>query len=515
MQSSQNEIENLMTGTNTVRVQAKAARPSPAKSVKSRSVLPFGYLFPDLQPFRPASDDGLVKLGRAMIAGPDLGEHPNLPAGYTYLAQFIAHDVSFDKTKDIPKTPIQAGHVEQGRTRALDLESLYGVGTPEQNKHLYESDLTHLVVGSTSLVVEGSVSRSYHNDLPRNHKNPQNPREALIGDPRNDENLALAQIHLAFLRFHNKVVDVLSQDSSTDDGSTLFERARKKVVQHFQWIILHDFLPKVVEESVLREAINVGSRKNKWKKLFVPIEFSLAAFRLGHSMLRDTYEWNRFKQSPHRSERLRMAELFDLFRFTGLHGNMGGGGLVLPTEWIIDWTRFFDFTGYNGVVNNPKSNRARRIDNTLAPSLKGFQNFLGHISNPDFRSLPVVDLVRGSRLGLPAGQAVAEKLGLTPLSPAELLVGPHRDILKAAEFHKKTPLWYYILKEADAYHSGTRLGPVGSHILSETFVELIRASRNSIFEKPAWKPDLGQKERDQMGMTDLLVLAEAVNPLGS
>jgi hypothetical protein len=516
MQSPQEEIANIVAGETPVPTPVEAASPPSRNGAAApEPALPFGKLFPDLQPFRPKTDAGLVKLGRAMITGPDLGEHPGLPAGYTYLAQFIAHDISFDKTVDIPTAPTKPEDVKQGRTRALDLESLYGIGKPEENKRLYESDLTHLVVGVTSTVGVPPATRTYFNDLPRDHQNPQNPRAAIIADPRNDENLALAQIHVAFLKFHNKVVDRLLLEDPTEDGLTLLERAREKVVKHFQWLILHDFLPRIVEESVLAEAIKRGYKKRASKRVFVPIEFSLGAFRLGHSLLRDTYEWNRFKQSPHRSEGLRVAELFDLFRFTGLHGNMGGGGNVLPAEWIVDWTRFFDFTGFNGISNNPKSNRARKIDATLAPSLKGFDNFLGHITNPDFRSLAVIDLVRGSRLGLPSGQAVAEKLKLTPLSPAEVLVGPHRDILKAADFHKRTPLWYYTLKEADAYHGGRVMGPVGSYILAETFVDLMRASRSSIFKTPGWKPDLGQKDRDQFGLADLLIFAETVNPLGS
>lgn len=203
---------------------------------------------------------------------------------------------------------------------------------------------------------------------------------------------------------------------------------------------------------------------------------------------------------------------------------MDGTGDRLPSNWIIDWTRFIDFSGFNGIANNPKFNRAGLIDTTIAPGLKMLEPFFTHISNPAFRSLAVLDLVRGSRLGLPSGQDVATALGVTPLSPSEVAdEEPHRSVLMRHEFDRQTPLWYYILKEAQLYRGGERLGPVGSNIVAETVIGLIDANPISIRKKDQtvagnqsdWKPDLGQKQRDQFGMADLLVFANAVNPLGS
>ncbi|MCI0486598.1 MAG: heme peroxidase family protein [Blastocatellia bacterium] len=482
-------------------------------SSETKPVHRFGYMFrnPKLAPFRP-DDKSLIELGNAMLDGPDLGEHPTLPAGYTYLAQFIAHDTTLDPNRAIPDNPMDAEKIENKRTPFLELDSLYGTGLPQENEHLYKPNLIHLKVGLTAKMRDGEANRTYINDLPRKTDNP----EAIIGDPRNDENLALAPVHVAFIRFHNNVVEHLKQDHPFDH--TLFEKARKKVVQHYQWIVLNDFLPKIIEEEVLKESLETEPEHFKAEAgevPFMPVEFSAAAFRFGHSMLRDSYEWNRIKQSPRRSQGRRIAELFDLFTFTGSDRSIGVSGKALPSEWVIDWTRFFDFTGFNGIANNPKFNRARKIDTTLTPALKIFQHFLAHITTPEFRSLPVLDMIRGSRLGLPSGQDVAERLGLGPLTPSELLQEPHQSVLRKHDFHKKTPLWYYILKEAQIYHGGKRLGPVGSRIVAETFVELIRASRYSILKERDWKPDLGQKERNEFGMADLLAFANVVNPLGS
>ena len=386
----------------------------------------FGSMFSDarLEPYRP-DDKGLIELGRAMQNGPDLGEHPSLLAGYTYLGQFIAHDLSWDKTGDVPKGPVSPASVEQGRSPFLDLDSVYGDGPDSPDSRLYNSDQVNLQVGTTAPSVFGDANRSYENDLPRDKENAENPRRAVIADPRNDENLAVAQVHVAFLRFHNSVAAALSLDGLF--GKDLFKETRRKVIKHYQWIVLYDFLPKIIDQSVLRDVLENGPRHFKLKdprKPFMPVEFSLAAFRLGHSLLRDSYEWNRVFQSPFRGD-LRRADLFDLSRLTGFSGNMDGTSLTLPSYWIVDWTRFFDFSGFNGIANNPKPNYSGRIDTTLASALKLMEGFLTQISDPQFRSLGVVDLIRGSRLGLPAGQDVAAILGVTPLPPSEVAREPH------------------------------------------------------------------------------------------
>ncbi len=475
----------------------------------------FGYMFPKPKvQSPPASDASLIALGDAMLNGPDLGEHPTLPAGYAFLAQFIAHDISFDTSagRDISPVALDARKIVQGREVSLELESIYGKGLLSDNEQLYEADHFRLRVGFTQGIASDE-NREYKNDLPRYPRGHANHRQAIIGDFRNDDNLGLAQTHVAFLRFHNSVVARLIKDGIREDK--LFAKARKKVVQHYQWMILHDFLPKIIEQTALEQVIKNASKRQAekvQKQAFVPVEFSVAAFRLGHSMLRATYDWNRNFQSSSRGG-TQAANFADLFRFTGLRGNLFGAD-HLPSDWIIDWTRFFDFTGFNGIASNPKFNWSKKIDTSVDPVLKEVRSFLRHITEPGFRSLPILDLVRGSRLGLLSGQEVARELKLVSLSLSEVVQQPHRDAL-LSEFQEKTPLWYYILKEAQVFHGGRYLGPVGSHIVAETIVALIKMSRFSILEKPDWKPDLGQIERHQFGMADLLVMANVVNPLGA
>ncbi|MGA9770196.1 MAG: heme peroxidase family protein [Blastocatellia bacterium] len=466
----------------------------------------FGRLFADLPPLI-TTDESLIELGKLLFLNQDLSENPSLPAGYTFLGQFVAHDISLDVNLDIPSDQVNADEVENVRSPFLDLENLYGAG-PSESPDLYNDDQVHLKIGDTEAVKTDDADRVYHNDLPRENK------IAIVNDFRSDENLALAQTHVAFIKFHNSVVDRISQDSQSPK-SVIFEAAREKVIQHYQWIVLQDFLPKIIEADVLKDALKNGSMHfnvEDDETPFIPVEFSLGAFRVGHSMLIDSYEWNRVFQSP-ADQKSGRAKFIDLLLFTGFGGLQKN--TTLPSNWIIDWTRFFDFTGFNGIVNNPKFNYAKRFGISLTPALGILKNFLSHITKQEFQSLPVLDLIRGSRLGLPSGQHAAQALGFEPISPSEMVKYPFPKSFTDFEFDKKTPLWYYIMREAEIFHSGKRLGPVGSRIVAETFVKLIRSSPHSILKKRGWKPDLGQRKRNEFGMADLLVCANVVNPLGS
>ncbi len=457
--------------------------------------------------------DGLTALGLAMHAqNSPTDNHPFLPAGYTYLGQFITHDITFDRTAGLATGALSASQIKQGRSPSLELDSLYGMGPlSESSQHLYEKDLLKFKIGKTTPTMFGDANRSLQNDLPRNEF-----RKALIAERRNDQNLALAQTHLAFLKFHNAVVDRLLKEGLL--GKELFDAARKKVIQHYQWIILHDYLPKILEESVLKDVManDFQSLQEASKgERFLPIEFAFAAYRFGHSLVRDEYEWNRVFQSP-KNGNLDVARLHQLFVFAGLNGTMQGSP-TLPTNWVIDWTRFFDFSGFANVVNHPKSNRAQKIDTSLSLGLKDLPGFPKSVQ-VESRSLAVLDLLMGDSLKLPTGQEVAEafrkkKIAVKILSAKEIAEGRHKQIITQYGFHEKTPLWYYILKEAEVLNQGERLGPIGSRIVAETLVGLIHASEFSILGDSNWEPDLGQIKPNEFGMADLLVFVNDLNPL--
>jgi len=483
---------------------------TPAPSPKPGPVFKFGQMFkpgPDLQ--------GLIKLGRAMTRGPEPEDNPDLPAGYTYLIQFIAHDLSFAQINGVPAGGMVLADIPQGRSPSLDLDCLYGKRL--EDAPLYKDKDGRLQLGPTTPTSKDQAQAVYENDLRRDDANKENPRKALIADPRNDDNLVVAQTHVAFTKFHNAVTDLLAGQGLS--GSKLFEATRKKVIQHYQWIVLKDFLPRIIDETVLDDAIKglkfftPGTEKTP----FMPIEFSFAAFRLGHSMVGASYEWNRIFHSPKRNEYKDAAKLHQLFDLTGANGTMDGIYPTLPTRWIIDWTRFYDFPGMGRAAN-----RAKKIGTRLTAALDDVFSIVTDIPK-EYRSLPVLDLIRGAKLGLPTGQEVAHAMNASwRLPPGDIAQGPHAGILKDHGFDQRTPLWYYVLREAEFYDV-KRLGPVGGRIVAETFIGILRASDYSILDEKDWRPDLGHTP-GTFAMADLLLFVrehssqknvDELNPLGS
>lgn len=488
-------------GVRALPLTAFATRSAAPDADEAARAFRFSRMFPDLPPFRP-DPAGLIALGRAMDETPSVGDHPDMPAGFTYFGQFLDHDLTFDQTQGLPDSELTPEEIEQGRSPSLDLDSLYGRGPDLETRRLYADDRIHLRIGQTSVAgppdeAEGLV---LPNDLPRGD-NAADLDQATIGDPRNDENLAVAQTHLAFLKFHNAVVDMLALEGST--GANLFTEARELVTKHYQWIVLHDFLPRIVEADVLDDVLTNGRQFyqiENGREPTMPIEFSVAAYRLGHSMIRDTYSWNR---------NFEPATLGLLFFFSGGSGDMGGD---LPSNWIIDWRRFYDFSGVEGVDAPPELNVTRPIDTALALDLGALPGF----PVDDKASLAVRNLLRGRLVGLPSGQAVAEAFGVPALTPEQVRQGRHETVLRDNDLDGQTPLWYYILKEAEVLHNGERLGPVGSRILVETLVGLIEGSQISILpaDGEAWQPMLPSQQPGHFTMVDLLLFVNDLNPLG-
>ncbi|HKG35222.1 MAG TPA: peroxidase family protein, partial [Solirubrobacterales bacterium] len=237
-------------------------------------------------------DSTLKKLGQAMIGG---GSHGRLPAGYTYLGQFVDHDLTFDKTDVMLGEHVSAAELRQGRSPSLDLDNLYGAGPDDPgSEKFYEADGIHLKMGKTTPAGGLGVLDGF--DLPRGAgSNAAARRRAIIPDKRNDENLAVAQTHLAMIRFHNRVVDT---QLGGVPAAQKFDTAREIVTKHYQWMIRTDYLPRIAKAAVVSNVFNQG------RKVFevgatpthvptMPIEFSIAGFRLGHAMVRAAYNWNK------------------------------------------------------------------------------------------------------------------------------------------------------------------------------------------------------------------------------
>jgi Animal haem peroxidase len=464
----------------------------------------FGRMFPQIKPavgnekFRHAVVAELMELATTINSKQDdAANDSDLPAGYTYLGQFIAHEVTFDKTEE----PLESnGDEPDFRSPSIDLDSLYGQGP--KDRRLYQ-DGARLKVGET--IAGPEIRKTFFNDLPRVGFGNDQIGKALIPDPRNDENLAVAQTHLAFIKFHNKVVDAVHLRGTPPDK--LFETAKREVVQHFQWIILKDFLPKLLHKQA-SEILETGEPKlfkpDPEYGLFMPLEFSVAAFRFGHSMVRDKYEWN-FIQN---SDNDRPATINNLFRFTSFSGDLHLKPR-LESDWVIDWRRFYDLTEVGYPDDQRLSNKARKIDTFFSLRLEQIKEFPLVTKDLSQQSIVARNLLRGFACGLPCGEDVAKLIGIKKSERlTETQIGIETRLLT-----KHTPLWYYILKEAE-FNKG-KLGPVASIIIAETLVGLIKQSPYSILNDKSWKPKYGPRaDEGKFEMADLLVFAEVVDPIG-
>ncbi len=451
------------------------------------------------------------KLARAMVVGG--GGSGSIPAGYTYLGQFVDHDLTMDVTDVMLGEDVAPGDLLQARSPRLDLDSLYaaGPGNPESAK-FYEPDGLHLKVGTT--IPAAGVKAKARHDLPRvgTGPGPVAKRKALIPDPRNDENLIVAQTHLAMINFHNKVVDKVSATLPTPQR---FTRARKRTTLHYQWMLRHDFLPRICAPAVVndvwsrgRKLVEPGAAPTDVPTM--PIEFSVAAFRLGHSMIRSDYNWN--AQFPGTD-----GSLDYMFAFSAMGGDLGGERRLI-SSWIADWRRMYDFpAGGKPALAAPDSgvNMAMRIDTRLTDPLAFLppSTFGGDENVPQLpRNLAFRNLTRANMVKLASGQQMVTRLkslgvNVAPLSRSQILNGRRGaklDHLTAAErdaVATRTPLWFYILREAE--HNGGRLKGVGARIVAETFHRAMEGSRFSIVRDPAWRPNLGPRP-GKFEMTDLL-----------
>ena len=430
------------------------------------------------------------------------GGNTGIPAGYTYLGQFIDHDLTMDKTEVMFGSSIAAGDMVQGRSPRLDLDSLYGGGPQDAgSEKFYADDGLRLKMGKTD---DGKPF-----DLPRDGK------KILIPDHRNDENLAVGQTHLAFIRFHNRVIKELA----SVPPAKRFGKARRAVVKHYQWMIRHDYLPRICEESVVTDVFANGRKLVEPNAkgsvaTAMPIEFSIAAFRLGHSMIRGEYEWNAIFQDGG-------GTLQALFTFSGTGGSLTEGS-PLPGIWPADWRRLYDFpaAGHPGLEAPPgRFNRAMRIDTRIVNPLDKLPiGSIGAKKKPADKlelNLAFRNLVRARMVKLATGQDMVARLkekGVTvkALTKSQIVNGSggaELSSLTAAQRNavaQKTPLWFYILREAEL--NDGKLDGVGARIVAETIHRAIAGSKASIIRHKDFKPHFAADDKT-FNMPDLLFFA--------
>lgn len=494
----------------------------------------FGYLFAELAAEFPlhhlpntdpaAMVEALKRLGAAMVEDPpppgdafQSTDNSAIPPVYTYWGQFIDHDLTLNtdgssdavgKVTDPSLTPVppaQVAHdLRNSREPALNLDSVYGDGPTLDPAHPSDAadqyDGIKLKVGTVALLNnDGTAPAGTHVGPPGDERDlPRSNREALIGDARNDENLIIAQLHTAFLRFHNVAVDwVQAHEPDRDTDAKVFRRARQLTRWHYQWLVANDYLKTITMTGSTDKVLLGGNRffdpLETSDEVFMPLEFSVATFRFGHSMVRGEYDFNQNFGRPGLAQP--SATFFLIFAFTGkgFPTPFFGATDVLPFNWVIDWDRFV----HKGSAI--PDHFARKIDTQLTPPLRSLSKEGNAETDPVIKtilkSLATRNLLRGYLLSIPTGQAVAQALGITPLTASELTQGNNavvNDALLEGGFGERTPLWYYVLKEAEVQAGGDSLGEVGSRIVNETILGQLRADATSYLNRtPDWDPSMG------------------------
>ena len=472
----------------------------------------FDFLFPALQadpgallPEDPTTVANLAILGRTMRdpgSGPDPGSS-GIPAAYTYFGQFVDHDLTLEAlSASLPAlldpnlapmtVPAIRSTLNNVRTATLDLDNVYNSPAPRDPADRNRMALgTVTLLGSSTPPTARPPGKGDDNDVPREGPNADHnlDRAAMIGDPRDDENLVISQLQVAFLKAHNRLVD---------DGHS-FDDARRILRQHYQHIVVHDFLMRVCDPAVVTDILQNGPKAfdPTPSNFFMPLEFSVAGYRFGHTMVRNAYNFNvnfNFRGGI-------PATLGLLFTFTALSGELGGTD-TLPENWIIEWENFVDAGG--------RFDQARRMDTKLVEFLFDLRNVQGTSEVDDGARLAVRNLLRGYLLRMPTGQAVAGALGIKALTPQEIeaaAASPEQvQALQDGGFSDRTPLWYYVLAEAAA-SGGIHLGAVGSTLVADVMIGLVRRSADSILEVPNWGPTMPSSTPGKFELRDLLAFA--------
>ena len=498
----------------------------------------------------PYAEADLLAIARAMDRpdtpgdGPDAEENLYVPAGYTYLGQFIDHDLTLDTTSNLnPDSPSPTTNL---RTPSLDLDCLYGSGPADQT-FLYESDGATLRIGRT--FDDASKDDLLRNTTPGGGVDPHG--RAIIGDKRNDENSIVCQIQLAMIKFHNAVVAELHGEHHHPPGFNLFKSARQEVQWSYQRMIVEDYLKRIIEADVYdRFFASWADKADEAYVLYppqsrhlIPLEFAAAAYRFGHSMVRVGYRLNTQTALP-------------VFDFKGEAAHSLTGFQPLPGSHVIDdWGRFFPAADnqvlWPGVlipknIGQPQVKLsdggrpavrlqfAYKIDPNLTGPLgdlplriTGFDGGMPAPLTPENKgpALSLLNLRRGNKFLLASGQRLAARCGAagdagppSDMTIADLQIRqPAGDQWTFSPFpaglQHSTPLWLFILAEAQrkivrawtgAPSNGqpvaeefflegegavTQLGPVGGRLLLETFFGLLDADTSSYFYAPStWQP---------------------------
>lgn len=475
-----------------------------------------------------------------------------LPAGYTYLAQFIDHDISRIGTRNRPpsENPIPIHDISLLTSPALDLSSLYGPAPKQEQTPGHADspgedsppDEDTQPAGATPLGDEPTFDDrgrfegwapgqpSFLIDVNRHDagEGGRQKRLAKIPDRRNDEHLIISQLHVLFMNLHNRIIDGIVPDEVDEIGPDhrFFKRAKRLVVLLYQAVIRHDLLTKILDEQVLDTLfedhgipplLDIAPSEDA----SIPIEFAGAAFRFGHSMVQPAYDIG---------DDVRLS----LRRLSEVLGSANEGPDRRP-EHRVKWEHFFD-------LGNVTPNQARPISWNLIKELSELGQLPGNAGSPSDADehehgeargggpigLAGRNLLRGKELDLPYAQRIIWRLAkvrkdyVDAVGLAEQAIDERRfggfplllDVLRKWGFENRTPLWTYVLLEPvprQAEPHEARLGKLGSTVVGEVFRCLLTTSEPSILnadDRRALEDYIG-KPATEVTMRDLISMARA------
>ena len=395
-------------------------------------------LFPDIAPLTLPIESYTHYSDNAIIDLVDTSNfNMDIPTGYNIFAQFMVHDMTFNSLGKITGDPASFINHE---TIQLDLHCLYGASQDvfyfHEDKFIYNED---------------------NNDLFRNYHD-----KPVIPDKRNEENFLIAQIHILFMKFHNKLIDYYKPTIK----SKLFQFVKQQVVFYYQWLIINDFLPKWVDKSIIDKIrYNYQFIYNPHDNDALPLEWAVSAARSGHLNFP-----SHIKLSAN-----------NIIEESQLHVLVDG---ILPSE-NIDWYGLFstDLT-----VND--MNYCKKYDGKI---IKDLANMIHLPKPPDLPSeknnLLLRNLLRSEQFKLASGQNYAKKFKIQPLSEDLLKSNDTDGLLEKTFMTKETPLLLYIMKEAEIYKFGNKLTGLGGMLFTEPIISILNNDKNSyINNNEMWWP---------------------------
>lgn len=424
----------------------------------------FKKIFPNLPAHQTTAAD-LELLSKVMMDPNTRApvDGAKVPAMLTYLGQFFDHDVTHD-TQTTLNVPADLTTIENKETSYFDLSNVYGANNEFLNAQ-GKFDIGRTLNGE--------------DDLPRDPTTGL----ALIADIRDDENLVISQLQLAFFKHHNRIFSELQLTNASLPLTQLIDMTKRQVILHYQYIVVHDFLKPICGQyfdrlfdaqgtPVVHPAIEALGPS-------IPVEFTGALYRMGHSMVRDAYYVNAdFDVFPIFAQQLPAP----LTSPPDLRGKR-----PLPSFFTFDWSMFTPMPFSKGFQV------AENFDYFITQSLYTLPILPGVIGGGS-NILPLRNLLRGVTYGLPTGQELARALGIPE---SEILSVTNRnwvlqtlntdlttaaDLIRLTELYgEQTPLFMYGLMDNHLNGYGDHLGVLPSLVIGNVILNLIRNSPVNIF----------------------------------